>query len=134
MHESFGSFVAQVVDIEVEGEKTLIKRVVCAVDCGIVVNPDQVKAQMESGVNYALSAATGEAITLKDGEVEQSNFDAYKILRMPAAPAVEVHLVKSDKPPTGTGEPGVPPFAPALANAIFAATGKRITRLPLSLG
>ena len=134
VHESFGSFVAQVVDITVEEGKTDISRVVCAVDCGIVINPDQVKSQMESGINYALSAATGEAITLKDGEVEQGNFDAYKVLRMPAAPPIEVYLVQSDAAPTGTGEPGVPPLAPALANAIFSATGKRITRLPFSLG
>lgn len=133
VHESFGSFVAQVVDVAVKDGKTSILKVVCAVDCGIVINPDQVKAQMESGINYALSAATGEAITLKDGEVEQSNFDAYKVLRMPAAPPIEVYMVKSEAAPTGTGEPGVPPLAPALANALFAATGKRITRLPFPL-
>ncbi len=134
VHESFGSFVAQVVDLEMKDGKPAISRVVCAVDCGIAVNPDQIRSQMESGINYALSAATGEAVTLKDGEVEQSNFDAYRVLRIPAAPPIEVHILDSKADPTGTGEPGVPPLAPALANAIFAATGKRITRLPFSLG
>jgi isoquinoline 1-oxidoreductase beta subunit len=134
VHESFGSFVAQVVDLEMKGGKPVIHKVVCAVDCGIVINPDQVKSQMESGINYALSAAIGEAITLKDGEVEQNNFDGYQVLRMQNAPTIEVYIAKSDAAPTGTGEPGVPPLAPALANALFAATGKRITRLPFSLG
>ena len=131
VHESFKTFVAQVVDITMKDDKPVIDRIICAVDCGIAVNPDLVKAQMESGVLYGLSAALSEAITLKDGQVEQSNFDRYKILRMAAAPPVEVHLVTSNESPSGTGEPGTPPVAPALANAIFQATGRRLTRLPL---
>ncbi|MFN8610531.1 MAG: xanthine dehydrogenase family protein molybdopterin-binding subunit [Vulcanimicrobiota bacterium] len=133
VHESFGSFVAQVVQLASKGGRTEIVRVVCAVDCGIVVNPDQVRSQMESGINYALSAATGEAITLKDGQVEQSNFDSYRVLCINQAPPIEVHIVESHSPPTGTGEPGVPPLAPALANALFALNGKRITRLPFTV-
>lgn len=133
VHESFGSYVAEVVDVEMKEGKPAVQKVVCAIDCGIVINPDQVKSQMESGINYALSAALGEAITLKDGEVEQSNFDSYRVLRMPAAPPIEVYMVESNAAPTGTGEPGVPPLAPALANAIFQATGTRLTRLPLSV-
>jgi isoquinoline 1-oxidoreductase beta subunit len=133
VHESFGSFVAQVVQVVTQGGKPRIARVICALDCGIVVNPDQVKAQMESGINYALSAATGEAITLKDGQVEQGNFDAYRVLRISQAPPIEVHILPSDAAPSGTGEPGVPPLAPALANALFALNGKRITKLPFQV-
>lgn len=133
VHESFGSFVAQVVQVVSQAGKPVIHKVICAVDCGIVINPDQVRSQMESGINYALSAATGEAITLKDGEVEQSNFDAYRVLRINQAPPIEVHILESDAAPTGTGEPGVPPLAPALANALFALNGKRITRLPFTV-
>ena len=133
VHESFGSYVAQVVQVVNKGGKPQIARVICAVDCGIVVNPDQVKSQMESGINYALSAASGEAITLKDGQVEQGNFDSYRVLRIAQAPPIEVHMVQSDAAPTGTGEPGVPPLAPALANALFALNGKRITKLPFTV-
>jgi isoquinoline 1-oxidoreductase subunit beta len=132
VHESFHSFVAQVVEVTV-GLKGEIKvdRVVCAVDCGIAVTPDQVRAQMEGGIAFALSAALFGEITLKDGRAEQSNFHDYRCLRMNEMPAVEVHIVPSSAPPTGVGEPGVPPLAPALANAIFAATGKRVRKLPM---
>jgi isoquinoline 1-oxidoreductase beta subunit len=133
VHESFASYVAQVVDVSVKDGKTKIEKIVCAVDCGIVINPDQVKAQMQSGILYGLSAALGEAITLKDGVVQQSNFDSYPVLRMPATPPIEVYLVESNAPPTGTGEPGTPVIAPALANAYQQATGKRLTQLPLSI-
>ncbi len=102
----------------------------CAVDCGIAVNPDEVEAQMEGGIGFGLSAALHSAITFKDGRVEQSNFDDYRLLRMKEMPRVEVHIVASDAPPTGVGEPGVPPIAPAVANALFAATGKRLRKLP----
>ncbi len=132
VHESFGSFVAQVVEVSTQTDGNFsVDRVVCAVDCGIAVNPDVVKAQMEGGIAYALSAALREEITLVDGEVQQSNFDAYQPLRMNEMPVVEVHIVPSSEAPSGVGEPGVPTLAPALANALFAATGKRIRKLPI---
>jgi isoquinoline 1-oxidoreductase beta subunit len=106
--------------------------VVCAIDCGKVVNPDTIKAQMESGIVFGLSAALHGAITFKDGRVEQSNFDDYPILRINEMPKVEVYIVPSHEPPGGVGEPGVPPIAPAVANAVFAVTGKRIRRLPIN--
>lgn len=130
-HFSFSSYVAQVVEASVEKGAVRVHRVVCAVDCGTVVNPDIVRAQMEGGIVYGLSAALKSEITLKDGRVQQSNFHDYQVLRMNEAPRIEVHMVPSDAPPTGVGEPGVPPVAPALANAIFAVTGKRIRRLPI---
>ena len=132
VHESFHSFVAEVVEVTVQKDGSFkVDRVVCAVDCGVVVNPDVVKAQMEGGIGYALAAALTGSITLKDGVVEQSNFNDYPVLRINEMPAVEVHIVKSAAAPTGVGEPGVPPLAPALANALFAATGKRIRTLPI---
>jgi isoquinoline 1-oxidoreductase beta subunit len=105
--------------------------VVCAVDCGRVINPDIVRAQMESGVVYGLSAALKGAITIREGAVEQANFNDYDVLRIDEMPVVEVHIVPSTEAPTGVGEPGVPPIAAAVANAIFAATGKRLRRLPI---
>lgn len=132
VHESFHSFVAQVVEVTVGPKGGLkVDRVVCAVDCGIVVTPDQVRAQMEGGIAFALSAALFGEITLADGAAEQSNFHDYRCLRMEEMPKVEVHMVSSAEPPTGVGEPGVPPLAPALAGAIFAATGKRVRTLPI---
>ncbi len=106
-------------------------RVVCAVDCGRIVNPDTIAAQMESGIVFGLSAALHGAITLKNGRVEQGNFEDYPLLRMDEMPRVEVHIVPSQEAPGGVGEPGVPPIAPAVANAVFAAAGKRIRRLPI---
>jgi isoquinoline 1-oxidoreductase beta subunit len=111
-----------------------VDRIVAAVDCGRVVHPDGVAAQVEGGVAYALSAALKGAITIKDGRCEQSNFHDFQVLRLPEMPKVEVHLVKSDAPPTGVGEPGLPPVAPAVMNAVFAATGKRLRRLPVAAG
>ena len=108
-----------------------VHRVVCAVDCGRVINPDSVKAQMEGGIVFGLTAALKDAITLEGGRVQQRNFHDYPMLRINEAPEIEVHIVTSNEAPTGVGEPGVPPVAPALANAIFAATGKRIRRLPI---
>ena len=131
VHESFSSFVAEVVEVSVADSSFTVDKVVCAVDCGIAVNPDVIKAQMEGGIAYALSAALREEVTLTEGEVQQGNFDRYRILRIDEMPAVEVHIVSSTEAPTGVGEPGVPPLAPALANALFAATGKRIDRLPI---
>lgn len=134
VHESFNSFVAQVAEVTVKGDGGFtVDRVVCAVDCGVAVNPDVVRAQMESGIVFGLSAALHGAITLKDGAVVQSNFNDYPVLRLDETPKIEVHIVKSEAPPTGVGEPGVPPIAPAVANALFAATGKRLTKLPLRL-
>jgi isoquinoline 1-oxidoreductase subunit beta len=129
----FGSYVAQVAEVEVaKSGEVRVTRVVCAVDCGVVVNPDTVRAQMEGGIMFGLTAALFNEITLKDGRVEQSNFDDYRMLRINEAPAVEVYLVKSAEAPGGIGEPGTSALAPALTNAIFAATGKRIRKLPVN--
>jgi isoquinoline 1-oxidoreductase beta subunit len=131
-HFSFDSYVAQVIEASVgKGGEVRVHRVVCAIDCGLVINPDTVKAQMEGGIVYGLTAALKTEITLKDGRVEQGNFNDYPMLRIFESPEIEVHIVPSTEHPTGVGEPGVPPAAPALANAIFAATGKRIRRLPI---
>jgi isoquinoline 1-oxidoreductase beta subunit len=134
VHESFGSYVAEVAEITLTSATTFtVDRVVCAVDCGVAVNPDVVRAQMESGILFGLSAALYGAITLKDGEVQQSNFHDHPILRLHEAPRIEVHIVKSSAVPTGVGEPGVPPIAPAVANALRAATGKPVRSLPIRL-
>jgi isoquinoline 1-oxidoreductase beta subunit len=131
-HFSFDSYVAQVIEASVakDGE-VRVHRVVCAVDCGRAINPDTVKAQMEGGIIFGLTAALKSEITFKDGKVEQGNFHDYPMLRIFESPPIEVHIVPSNENPTGVGEPGVPPVAPALVNAIFAATGKRIRRLPI---
>jgi isoquinoline 1-oxidoreductase subunit beta len=118
--------------VSVSPEGTVrVHRVVCAVDCGRVTNPDIIAAQMEGGIAFGLTAALHGAITLKGGRVEQSNFHDYPLLKLNEMPEVKVYLVSSQEPPTGVGEPGVPPIAPAVGNAIFAATGKRIRRLPI---
>lgn len=129
--EAFKSYVAQVAEVSVDADGNVkVERVVCAVDCGIAINPDIVAAQMEGGIGFGLGAALHSAITLKDGQVEQRNFDGYHVLRMAEMPKVEVHIVPSADAPTGVGEPGVAPIGPAVANAIFAATGKRHYVLP----
>ncbi|OFX06913.1 MAG: hypothetical protein A3D94_21510 [Alphaproteobacteria bacterium RIFCSPHIGHO2_12_FULL_66_14] len=135
LRASFGSIVAQVAEVAVADGKTLqVKQVTCAVDCGPVVNPAIVRAQMESGIIYGLSAALYGEITLADGAVEQGNFPDYDVVRLADAPAMTVHLVDSGASALGgVGEPGTPPIAPAVANAIFAATGKRLRSLPLRL-
>jgi isoquinoline 1-oxidoreductase beta subunit len=133
VHESFGTVVAEIAEIRIIDNTVKVERVVCAVDCGIVVNPDQVHAQVESAVVFGLTAALRGKITIKDGAVEQSNFHDYPLLRMNEIPIVEVHVVQSADKPTGIGEPGTPPIAPAVANAIFAATGSRLRSLPLTL-
>lgn len=133
LHKSFGSFVAQVAEVSVGPEGAVkVHRVVCAVDCGRLVNPDTAAAQMESGIVFGLTAALYGKITLKDGKVQQSNFNNYPMLAINEMPVVEVHIVPSTERPMGLGEPGVPPIAPAVTNAIFAVTGKRIRRLPIS--
>lgn len=132
VHESFGSFIAQVAEVSVSKDGLVrVHRVVCAVDCGIVVNPDTIEAQMESAIVYGLTAALKGEITIEKGRVNQSNFDDYEMLRIDEMPVVEVHIMASNEPPGGVGEPGVPPIAPAVANAVFAAKGKRIRRLPI---
>lgn len=132
VHESYGSYVANVVEVSVDAKgKVRVHRVVCAVDCGRIVNPDTIVAQMESGIVFGLSAALYGEITLKNGRVEQSNFHDYPVLRFNEMPQVEVYVVPSGEKPGGVGEPGVPCIAPAVANAVFAATGKRIRRLPI---
>ena len=133
VHESFNSFVAQVAEVSL-GHDGLpqVERVVCAVDCGVAVNPDVIRAQMEGGIGYGLAAALWSEITLVQGRVQQSNFDTYRPLRIEEMPQVEVYIVPSAAPPTGVGEPGVPPIAPAVANALFHLTGHRVRRLPLA--
>lgn len=130
--ESFGSVCAQVAEVSLDGANLKVHRVVAAFDCGLVVNPLTVEAQVQSAVAYGLSAALHDRITLKDGRVEQSNFHDYPVLRMNEMPRVEVHLVPGGEKPTGVGEPGVPPVAPAVANAAFSLTGKRARILPMS--
>ena len=134
VHESFNSYVAQAAEVTVNDDRTFtVDRVVIAVDCGIAVNPDVVRAQMEGGMGYGLSAALSGRITLQEGRVEQSNFHDYTVLRIDQMPEVEVHIVSSDAAPTGVGEPATPVIAPAVANALAAATGQRFYELPLSL-
>jgi isoquinoline 1-oxidoreductase subunit beta len=132
VHESFKSFVAQVADVRIVDGKPKVDRVVCAVDCGLAINPDNIASQMEGGIGYGLGAVLHSEITLKDGVVEQSNFDGYQVLRFDEMPVVEVHLVPSAEPPTGVGEPGLPPIGPAVANAVAALTGKRLRDLPMA--
>ena len=130
--ESFGSYVAEVVEASLGADGApRVHRVVCAVDCGVHVNPGIIRRQLQSAIIFGLSAALHGEISLKDGRVEQKNFDDYAVVRMNEAPLIEVHLVPSNEKPGGVGEPGTPPSAPALANALFALTGKRIRRLPL---
>ncbi len=131
VHESFKSYVAQVVEVTMTQDGFTVDRVVCAVDCGIAVNPDNIAAQMEGGIGFALSAALYGEITMAEGRIEQTNFHNYQLLRFNEMPRIEVHIVPSTEHPTGVGEPGVPPVAPALCNAIAAASGKRHRSLPL---
>jgi isoquinoline 1-oxidoreductase subunit beta len=129
--EAFKTRVAQVAEVSVDDHgRVTVDRIVCAVDCGTAINPDVIAAQMEGGIGFGLGAVLYGAITLKDGRVEQDNFNGYRVLRMNEMPKVEVHIVPSTEAPTGVGEPGVAPLGPAVANAIFAATGKRIHVLP----
>ncbi len=132
VHESFGSYVAQVAEVSVTKEgKVRLHKVTCAVDCGKFVNPSTIEAQMESGIVFGLSAALYGAITLKDGKVVQGNFNDYKMLRIREMPEIKIHIVRSKAKPGGIGEPGVPPIASAVCNAVFALTGKRIRSLPI---
>jgi isoquinoline 1-oxidoreductase beta subunit len=133
VHESFNTCVAQVAEVSVRGGAFHVDRVVIAVDCGLAVNPDLVAAQMEGGMGFGLGAALKSAITLEHGRVVESNFHDYRVLRMSEMPRVEVHILPSTAPPTGVGEPATPVIAPAVANALFAATGQRLRSLPLRL-
>jgi isoquinoline 1-oxidoreductase subunit beta len=128
----FATYMAQVADVEVSSDGAVrVRRVVCAVDCGTVVNPDTVRAQIQGAIMFGITAALYGEITLKGGRVEQANFDTYQILRMNEAPAIEVHIVQSSEPPGGMGEAGTSAIVPAVTNAIFAATGKRLRKLPV---
>ncbi len=133
VHESFGSFASQVAEVSVERGRIRVHRVVCAIDCGIAVNPETIAAQMESGVAFGLGAALHSALHFKGGQVQESNYHDYRVLRMNEMPAVEVHIVPSTDKMGGIGEVGVPPIAPAVANAVFALTGQRLRELPLTL-
>lgn len=133
LHESFGSIVAQVAEVSIEGGALRVHRVTCAIDCGVVVHPDTVVAQMQGGIGFGLSAALGEEIRIAGGRVVQSNFHDYPVLRLSEMPAIDVVLVPSGDAPGGVGEPGTPPIAPAVANALFALTGRRIRSLPIRL-
>jgi isoquinoline 1-oxidoreductase beta subunit len=133
LHESFGSIVAEVAEVSLEGAVPRVWRVVCAVDCGMVVNPDTVEAQMQSAIVFGLSAALYGRITLKNGRVEQNNFPDYEMVRLAAMPVIETHIVPSSEAPGGVGEPGTPPIAPAVTNALFALTGQRLRELPIQI-
>jgi len=129
---AFATYMAQVAEVEVSKDGTVrVRRVVCAVDCGTVVNPDTVQAQIQSAIIFGITAALYGEITLKDGRVEQTNFDTYQVLRMNEAPAIEVHIAQSSEPPGGMASPGLSAIVPAVTNAIFAATGKRLRKLPI---
>jgi isoquinoline 1-oxidoreductase beta subunit len=132
LHESFGSVVAEVAQLRRTANGPKLERVVCAVDCGLAVNPNIVAMQMESGIGYGLSAAINGAVTLKDGKVEQGNFDDHPVLRINEMPAIDVHILPSKNKPSGVGEPGTPVIAPALANALATLDGKPVRSLPLS--
>src|SRR5688572_1308562 len=132
IQNSFGSIVAEVAEVSVEGGNVRVHKVWCAIDCGFAANPSGVVAQMESAINYGLSAALHGEITFENGKVQQSNFHDYPMLRINEAPEIEVAIINSGEPMGGAGEPGTPPIAPAVANAIYAATGKRVRRLPIT--
>ena len=130
--ESFGSVCAQVAEVELVGQEVRVHRVVCAIDCGFAINPDTVVAQMESGIIYGLTAALFGEITIKQGRVQQSNFPDYRMVQLANSPDIEVHLLESGiEHLGGVGEPGTPPIAPAVCNALYAATGKRVRELPI---
>jgi isoquinoline 1-oxidoreductase beta subunit len=129
---AFRNYMAQVAEVEVSRDGAVrVRRVVCAVDCGTVINPDTVRAQIQGAIMFGITAALHGEITLKNGRVEQTNFDTYQMLRMSEAPAIEVYIVQSSELPGGMGEPGTSAIVPAVVNAIFAATGKRLRKLPI---
>ena len=134
VHECFGTVIGQVAEVRLDAGRPVVRRVVAVVDCGIPISPDQIRAQMEGGIGFGLSAALHGAVTLRNGIVQESNFDSYPIVRMNEMPAVETHILPSIDPPTGMGEPGVAPIAPAVANALFALTGVPTRSLPFLPG
>jgi isoquinoline 1-oxidoreductase beta subunit len=132
-HKSFGTYVAQVARVAVNDNTIKVNEIHCAVDCGTVINPSIVEGQISGAIIYGLSAALKSKITVSNGRVDQSNFDDFDVLRMDETPKIHVYLIESDAAPTGVGEPGLPPAAPAVANAVYAATGKRIRKLPITI-
>ncbi|HZH75044.1 MAG TPA: molybdopterin cofactor-binding domain-containing protein [Archangium sp.] len=133
VHKCFGSYVAAVAEVSVEGSEIRVHRIVMAADCGRVINPNLAQAQLEGSAVFGLSATLKQRLTFENGRVQQRNFHDHELMRMHDSPRIETHLVSSEVSPTGIGEPGVPVIAPAVANAVFAATGKRLRDLPLSL-
>jgi isoquinoline 1-oxidoreductase subunit beta len=132
LQHAFASYMAMVAEVEVAKDGAVrVRRVTCAVDCGTVVNPDTVRAQVQSAIMFGTTAALYGEITLKNGRVEQTNFDTYQMLRSNEAPTVDVHIVENFEPPGGMGECGTSAIVPAIANAIFAATGKRLRKMPI---
>jgi len=129
---AFGTYLAQVAEVEVAEQEVRVKRVVCSLDCGMQVNPETIRAQMEGGIVFGISGALWGEITTKNGRVQQSNYDNYRVMRINEAPAIEVYLVDSGEAPGGIGEPGTAGVAPALGNAVFAASGKRVRQLPIA--
>jgi isoquinoline 1-oxidoreductase beta subunit len=125
--------VAQIARVTVKDNTIKVGEIHCAVDCGTVINPSIVDAQISGAIIYGLSAALKSKITVSNGRIDQSNFDDFDVLRMDETPKIHVHLIESDAAPSGVGEPGLPPAAPAVANAVYAATGKRIRRLPITI-
>jgi CO/xanthine dehydrogenase Mo-binding subunit len=132
IHDGFGSFVCQVAEVVLQANQPVVKRICCVVDCGTVVNPAIITAQIEGGIVFGLTAAIKSQITINKGRVQQSNFHDFNLLRQHEMPQVDVYIMPSEQPPGGVGEIGVPPVAPAVANAIFAASGKRHRTLPFS--
>ena len=131
-HHSFGTHVAEVAEISVSrSNKVKVHKITCVVDCGQTVNPMTIRAQMQGAIVYGLGATLKSEITVRNGYINQSNYDDYEVLRMNEMPQVDVHIIKNNEDPGGVGEPGLPPIAPAITNAVFAATGKRIRKLPI---
>jgi CO/xanthine dehydrogenase Mo-binding subunit len=133
IHEAFGSVTGQVAEVSVDQRRIQVHRVTCVIDCGSVVNPDIVRQQMEGGILFGLTAVLHGELTLRDGAIVEGNFDSYRMLRLADSPTIDVHIMDSDAEPGGVGEPGTPPIAPAVANAVFVATGQRLRELPLRL-
>jgi isoquinoline 1-oxidoreductase beta subunit len=134
VHESFGSVVAQVAEVKLENGEPRVGRVVTVIDCGVAISPDQIAAQMEGGTCYGLSAALFGKVELKDGLLQQTNFDTYRVLRHNEAPQVETYIIPSANPPSGVGEPGTPVIGPAVANALLTLNGTATSRLPFVKG
>jgi isoquinoline 1-oxidoreductase beta subunit len=134
LHQSFGSVVAQVAEVSLAPDKSIrVHRVVCVVDCGLPINPTLIRQQMEGSIVFGLSAALYGEISIAKGQVQQSNYHDYPVLRIDACPVIEVDIIPSREAPEGVGEPGTPPIAPAVANALYALTGQRLRALPLKL-